>query len=114
MVNTNIINLHVGKKLEDEKNNGANFIEVTKQTGPVFLTCNVLHENGSSVWYIDIECNNHMCGKKNMFIDLDENVFSMDKFGDDRKIVVKGKNQILIKTKSCDHHTISNVFMFLV
>lgn len=49
-----------------------------------------------------------------MFIDLDENVFSMDKFGDDRKIVVKGKSQILIKTKSCDHHTISNVFMFLV
>jgi len=38
-------------------------------------------------------CSNHICGRKELFMDLDEKVDSVAKFGDDRKTVVKGRGR---------------------
>jgi len=48
-------------------------------------------------WYLDTGCSNHMCEKNELFMNLDEKVNSVAKFGDDRKIVVKEKAKILIR-----------------
>lgn len=60
-------------------------------------------------WFIDTGCSNHMCGKKDLFIDLDESIRTSVKFGNDITILVTGKGRILIKLKNGDHKYISDV-----
>ena len=51
-----------------------------------------------------------MRGEKKLFMDLDEKVNSVAKFGDDRKIIVKKKGMILIRARNREHIIISDVF----
>jgi len=51
-----------------------------------------------------------MCGKNELFMDLDAKVNIVAKFGDDQKIVVKEKEKILIHACNEDRIIISNVF----
>lgn len=51
-----------------------------------------------------------ICGKKELFTDLDESVRSKVKFVDDSSILVMGKGKIFIKLKNGDHKYISDVF----
>ena len=67
-------------------------------------------EEKQDMWYHDSGANNHMCGKKNMFVDLDESMDSQVTFGDSSKILVKGKGKILICQRNGGHQFISNVY----
>ena len=62
---------------------------------PILLVYKMEEPSSDKTWYLDAGCSNQMCGKKE-FIDLDEKVNNVTKFGDDQKIVVKGKGNILI------------------
>ncbi|XP_028102218.1 uncharacterized protein LOC114301468 [Camellia sinensis] len=53
---------------------------------------------------------NHMCGKRELFIELDDTVQAQVSFGDSSKTPVKGRGNILIKLKNGDHDYISNVY----
>jgi len=41
------------------------------------------------MWYLDTSTSNHICGKKNMIVELDESANGQISFGDSSKIPVK-------------------------
>jgi len=51
-----------------------------------------------------------MCGQRDLFGDLDETIQGLVTFGDTSKVLVKGKGNIPIKLKNCDHSYIANVY----
>ncbi|GKU92535.1 hypothetical protein SLEP1_g6248 [Rubroshorea leprosula] len=62
------------------------------------------------IWFLDTRCTNHMSGKRELFVDLDESFHTKVKFVDNRTIPVIGKRRILINLKNGNHKYISNVF----
>ncbi|GLT56152.1 hypothetical protein SLA2020_292200 [Shorea laevis] len=48
-------------------------------------------------WFLDTGCTNHMCGKEEFSVDLNESYRSKDKFADESTIPVMGKGRILIQ-----------------
>ena len=73
------------------------------------MACSVAEENHKNKWFLDTGCSNHMCGKKEMFSELDESFVSEEKFGNDTKVPVMGKGKISIKLKDGSINFISDV-----
>ena len=67
-------------------------------------------EKQDNTWYLDTGASNHMCGKRSMFVELNESVSGNVSFGDESKIPVKGKGKILIRLKNGRQQFISNVY----
>ncbi|XP_058181305.1 uncharacterized protein LOC131299741 [Rhododendron vialii] len=89
-----------------------NYVEKEyKEVGPTLLLAyNGSNGDQSDVWFLDTGASNHVCGKKSMFIELDEAVQGHVTFGDHSKVSVKGKGKILIKLKNGNHDFISDVY----
>ena len=63
-------------KSSNEVGEQVNYLEKeSNEVGPTLLLAyNGLDENQSNVWFLDTGASNHMCGKKNLFVELDEAV----------------------------------------
>ncbi|KAM1036953.1 hypothetical protein FF1_031868 [Malus domestica] len=46
------------------------------------------------LWFLDSGCNNHMCGKKEMFTNLDENFRKSVKLGNNSSLAMLGKGNV--------------------
>ena len=60
-------------------------------------------------WFIDSGCSNHMCGKKEVFSDLDENFSETVKLGNNSSMAVKGKGNVRFQLNGISH-IITSVF----
>lgn len=55
-----------------------------------------IERGGDNQCYLDSRTRNHMCGRISMFAELYEPVNRNMDFGDESKILVKGKGNVLI------------------
>jgi len=67
-------------------------------------------EEDKGVWYLDTGASSHMSSNKEFFTNLDESIAGNIVFGDNTKVLIKGKGDILIRTKNSIHHLISQVY----
>ncbi|CAB4308120.1 unnamed protein product [Prunus armeniaca] len=49
------------------------------------------------IWFLDFGCSNHMCGKKDMFCELDSNFKESVKLGNNSSLTVQGKGNVRIE-----------------
>lgn len=64
-----------------------------------FFTCNLVEEPQKHVWFLDSGCSNHMIGKFDLFVKLDDSVRSQVKFDDDKEVDVIRKGTFAVKSK---------------
>ncbi|KAJ4716957.1 Retrovirus-related Pol polyprotein from transposon TNT 1-94 [Melia azedarach] len=89
----------------------ANYVEEKNQGDETVLLAYKDNSGGQeNTWYLDTGASNHMCGKRSMFVELDESTNGNVSFGDDSKIAVKGRGNILIQLKDGRHQFIGNVY----
>ncbi|KAE8666843.1 hypothetical protein F3Y22_tig00112490pilonHSYRG00048 [Hibiscus syriacus] len=89
----------------------ANYVEEKTDGKETLLLARKKTDGGqANSWYLDSGASNHMCGRKDMFVELDESVSGNVSFGDDSAIAVKGRGNILIRLKDGRHQFISNVY----
>ncbi|GAU34810.1 hypothetical protein TSUD_394360 [Trifolium subterraneum] len=98
---------HSIRKVEEK----ANYVEeISQEDGTLLLAHKDNEKGGDNQWYLDSGASNHMCGRRSMFVELDESVNENVAFGDESKVAVKGKGNVLIRLKNGDHQFISNVY----
>ncbi|KAH9681844.1 hypothetical protein KPL71_027113 [Citrus sinensis] len=88
-----------------------NYAEETNgEDGTLLLARNDTSGGQENTWYLDTGASNHMSGNINMFVQLSESVNDSVAFGDDSKVPVKGRGNILFRAKDGSHQIISNVY----
>ena len=95
----------------DELVEHANIIDVEE----LVLMCisNELDVKHANTWYLDIGCSNHMCGKKEFFLHLDEFIRGEVNFRNKSKILIISKGDINIQSKDDTNATIFYVYFVL-
>ncbi|KAI4347708.1 hypothetical protein L6164_008492 [Bauhinia variegata] len=66
--------------------------------------------HGRERGYLDTGASNHMMGNKELFVDLDEMHKEEIIFGNDLKVPIEGKCDVLVLTKNGGHKLISQVY----
>ncbi|CAL9003641.1 unnamed protein product [Prunus brigantina] len=91
-----------------DKEQKANYAE-TKEEMLLMALVNSNEAAMEHIWFLDSGCSNHMCGKRNMFFDLDSSFRESVKLGNDSSITVQGKGKIRIEVNGFVH-VITEVF----
>ncbi|GKV40339.1 hypothetical protein SLEP1_g47998 [Rubroshorea leprosula] len=87
----------------------ANYVEA-KEEEELLLLMATKEERDIGAWYLDTGAANHMSGNKELFSTLNEAVKGNIIFGDDTKIPIKGKGDVLIRSKNGSHLLITQVY----
>ncbi|KAL4195103.1 hypothetical protein AMTRI_Chr05g62910 [Amborella trichopoda] len=93
----------------------ANFVEKKndEEEPTLLLSCNDKNDNQVNTSYLDTGASNHMCGRKELFVELNELSHGHVTLGELSKRPLKGKGKILIKTKNGGHLFISDIYYVL-
>lgn len=94
-----------------DKNSKANFVETSEE---MLLMAYMDDKRAKSdhVWFLDLSCSNHMCRKKEIFYELDDNFKESVKLGNNSSLVVHGKGSIRMEIDGT-MHVIIEVFYVL-
>jgi len=88
----------------------ANLVVEEEKKTTLFLVHSERIQAIENIWYLDNGANNHMCGDKDKFIELDESIKGNVTFLDHLKVPTKGKGMILIRLKNGSHQFINDVY----
>ena len=70
----------------------ANYVEdKSQEDGTLLLAYKGDNERQENIWYLDTSASNHMCGRRDMFVELNESIRGNVSFGDGSKILVKAR-----------------------
>lgn len=97
-------------KLHHDRGQKSNYVEEKEEDISLLMACHKEEKMHGSMWYLDTGCNNHMCGDKSLFSDMDESFQSTIKFGDNSTVSIIGKGNVKIYTKDNTKHCIGNVY----
>ncbi|KAM1882749.1 hypothetical protein ACFX13_004199 [Malus domestica] len=61
------------------------------------------------IWFLDSGCSNHMCGRREVFIEMDDSFRESVKLGNDSSLSVKGKDKVRLEMHGI-MHVITGVF----
>lgn len=75
----------------------ANYVELEEEERLFFTCSSDDDEEHRNNWYLDTGCTNHMCGNKELFLNLDESIRGMVNFGNKSKVPIMGKGKVLLK-----------------
>ncbi|KAL4201577.1 hypothetical protein AMTRI_Chr02g259320 [Amborella trichopoda] len=90
----------------------ANFVEKKndEEERTLLLGYNDKNDNQMDTWYLHTGASNHMCGRKELFVELNELSHGHVTFVDLSKRPLRGKGKILIKMNNGSHQFISDVY----
>ncbi|KAK2981150.1 hypothetical protein RJ640_013472 [Escallonia rubra] len=105
-------NGHYSWECKNNVEEKTNFVENKNEDGDptLLLACKGDENEEKNLWYLDSGASSHICGKKNLFMELDEFFGGNITFEDFSQVQVKEKGTILIRLKDGSHQFISNVF----
>ncbi|KAL5761600.1 hypothetical protein ACOSP7_017864 [Xanthoceras sorbifolium] len=83
-------------KNRGEHGERSNFAEKEEEKVFLLMMCHTKEKTHQNLWYLDTGCNNHMCGDKNAFSDLDESFRNTVKFGDKSTVSVMGRGRVTL------------------
>ncbi|XP_022865726.1 uncharacterized protein LOC111385558 [Olea europaea var. sylvestris] len=84
-----------------------NYVEAMKE---LLLLLATKEEKDKQSWNLDISAANHMSGNKELFTTINYSIKGNIVFGDENKVLIKGKCDVLIRAKNGSHLLISQVY----
>lgn len=102
-------NVHI-KMLITKKNKLIVKKEGIKEEETILLAYNKNGADQESIWYFNTGASNLICGRKKLFVELDESYKDNFIFGDSTKRSIEGKSKIFIKLKNEAQDIISDVY----
>lgn len=91
----------------------SHFAENEEEEVSLLIVCYDKEEMSKNMWDLDTGCSNHMCGDKSFFSSLDESLRDNVKFGNNSKVSIMGKGEVIIQTNNWGTQTISNILFVL-
>jgi len=67
-------------------------------------------KDGDRIWYLDNGASNHMTGNRSFFYEIDETITGKVRFGDDSRIDIRGKGDILFITQNEEKKVLADVY----
>ncbi|KAJ0048663.1 hypothetical protein Pint_16358 [Pistacia integerrima] len=103
---------HYASECPSKEDKTANFAEgsnnVEDESSLLFVHDEPLE--GGDLWYLDSGASNHMCGRKEVFVELHDHICGPVTLGDTSKLAIAGKGKIAIYQKNGAKTFISGVY----